>query len=283
MVGTEPVFIASMSSSETDRKLNTLYLESYGVRVRIESNNKRLFNDARRQTEHALVGNFRIIDPVETPHVFRLEREEGGYSQVKNGEKSGVNKSRKVLLRYFDSMLRITIAEYAVGHVFLHAGVVGWKGKAIIMPARSFKGKSALTAELVRLGARYYSDEYAVLDEKGRVHPFPKDLSLRGIKNEHEQVDHEVEALGGKTGKRAIPVGLVVVTEYEERAKWNPKVLKAGRGMMTLIDNTVSIRRDPKFALPILSNVASNALIVKSKRGEARDTARAILQLLGSG
>jgi hypothetical protein len=110
MVGTEPVFIASMSSSETDRKLNTLYLESYGVRVRIESNNKRLFNDARRQTEHALVGNFRIIDPVETPHVFRLEREEGGYSQVKNGEKSGVNKSRKVLLRYFDSTFFFTPA-----------------------------------------------------------------------------------------------------------------------------------------------------------------------------
>jgi hypothetical protein len=213
------------------------------------------------------------------------------YSWTKNGRDAfytegqgpAIRSKRDALLESLGSAVRIAVAEYAVGRVFIHAGVVGWKGKAIIMPARSFKGKSALTAELVRLGARYYSDEYAVLDEKGRVHPFPKDLSLRGIKNEHEQVDHEVEALGGKTGKRAIPVGLVVVTEYEERAKWNPKVLKAGRGMMTLIDNTVSIRRDPKFALPILSNVASNALIVKSKRGEARDTARAILQLLGSG
>jgi hypothetical protein len=29
-------------------------------------------------------------------------------------------------------------------------------------------------AELVRAGATYYSDEFAVLDSRGRVHPFPR-------------------------------------------------------------------------------------------------------------
>ena len=61
------------SPSKTNKKLNTLHLESYGVRVRIESSDKRLFNDVRRQMELALAGNFRLIEPVETPHVFRLE------------------------------------------------------------------------------------------------------------------------------------------------------------------------------------------------------------------
>jgi len=158
--------------------------------------------------------------------------------------------------------------------------VVGWKGKAIIIPARSFKGKSTLTAELVRRGALYYSDEYAVLDEKARVHPFPKELSLRGIKNDYDQVDHPVEALGGKAGKRPIPVGMVVISEYKKGAKWNPKELNSGQGVMALIDNTVPIRRDPHFALPILSRVGSNAVIIKSKRGEAQVAAGSILDLL---
>jgi len=283
MVGTEPVFIASMSSSETDRKLNTLYLESYGVRVRIESNNKRLFNDARRQTEHALVGNFRIIDPVETPHVFRLEREEGGYSQVKNGEKSGVNKSRKVLLRYFDSMLRITIAEYAVGHVFLHAGVVGWKGRAIVIPGDSYSGKSTLVAELVKAGAEYYSDEYAVLDERGLVYPFARRLSMRTEPGKGKSIDNiyiTAEELGGRVGSTGIAVGWVLLTTFENNAQWNPKVLSSGKGVLEMLSQTIPIRYAPEFSLKVLKKVATHAIILKSPRFDASAFAKFFLDFV---
>ena len=204
-------------------------------------------------------------------------------SLYKNEETVSRRARRDDLLESLGSAVRIAVAEYAVGRVFIHAGVVGWKGKAIIIPARSFKGKSTLTAELVRQGALYYSDEYAVLDKKARVHPFPKELSLRGIKNDYDQVDHPVEALGGKTGKRPIPVGMVVISEYKKGAKWNPQVLNSGRGVMELINNTVPIRRDPRFALPILSRIGSDAMIVKSKRGEAEPAARSILDLLENG
>ena len=201
-------------------------------------------------------------------------------SLYKNDETIPVRTKRDSLLESLGSAVRIAVAEYAVGRVFIHAGVVGWKGKAIVIPARSFKGKTTLTAELVRLGALYYSDEYAVLDEKARVHPFPKDLSLRGIKNDYDQVDHSVEALGGKAGKRPIPVGMVVITEYKKGAKWKPEVLNSGRGVMELINNAVPIRRDPHFALPILSRAGSDAIIVESKRGEAEATASQIIALL---
>src|SRR6476469_10330058 len=63
--------------------------------------------------------------------------------------------------------------------VFVHAGVVGWKGRAILLPGRSMAGKSTLVRALLAAGATYYSDEFAVLDAKGRVHPFPRRLSLR--------------------------------------------------------------------------------------------------------
>src|SRR5690348_5169542 len=70
-------------------------------------------------------------------------------------------------------------AEFSRRELFVHAGVVAWKGQAILLPGKSYSGKSTLVAELVRAGATYYSDEYAVLDRRGRVHPYPRPLTLR--------------------------------------------------------------------------------------------------------
>src|SRR5262245_33892373 len=100
--------------SETAKTTNSLCLESYGVRVRLESNDSKLFEEARVRAEQALAGNLRftteLVDPA---HVFRLERKSRGYVQVKNGERSGISRNKKVFLKYFDSCLRLTVAEYA--------------------------------------------------------------------------------------------------------------------------------------------------------------------------
>ena len=67
-----------------------------------------------------------------------------------------------------------------------------------MLPAPSFGGKTTLVAALVRAGAIYYSDEFAVLDEQGFVHPYAKPLSIRGADN--WQVNHSVASLGGVVG-----------------------------------------------------------------------------------
>src|SRR5262245_28191234 len=60
----------------------------------------------------------------------------------------------------FERQLNLWIAENARDRVFVHAGAVGWKGRALLLPGRTFAGKSTLVAALVRAGATYYSDEY---------------------------------------------------------------------------------------------------------------------------
>lgn len=256
-------------------------VRSYGVICVVRTTSQDAVRPIRRVLETYLPGCEFLRSDTDAKHEFWYSWNQNSLDSLyKNNETVSIRTKRDDLLDSLGSAVRIAVAEYAVGRVFIHAGVVGWKGKAIIIPARSFKGKSTLTAELVRRGALYYSDEYAVLDEKARVHPFPKELSLRGIKNDYDQVDHPVEALGGKAGKRPIPVGMVVISEYKKGAKWNPKELNSGQGVMALIDNTVPIRRDPHFALPILSRVGSNAVIIKSKRGEAQVAAGSILDLL---
>ena len=61
----------------------------------------------------------------------------------------------------------------------VHGGVVAHDGRALLLPGPTHAGKSTLVAELVRRGAPYFSDEYALIDADGRVHPYPRALLLR--------------------------------------------------------------------------------------------------------
>src|SRR5262249_47349881 len=85
----------------------------------------------------------------------------------------------QTVLGAFGSDVALHVAEMAPDRVFVHAGVVGYQGRAILLPGRSFSGKTTLVVELVRAGAEYYSDEYAVLDTSGGVHPYSGPLSIR--------------------------------------------------------------------------------------------------------
>lgn len=179
----------------------------------------------------------------------------------------------------FESALQLYVAQMAIGSVFVHAGVVGWRGRAIVIPGRSHTGKTTLVAELVRAGATYYSDEYAVLDVRGRVHPFAKPLALRDS-SDGVQTKTPVETLGGKAGVRPLPVGLVVASEYRRGALWRPRQLSKGQGVLALLSHTISARWRPEASLVTLPRVAAGARILKGARGDAKEVAEAILRRL---
>lgn len=183
------------------------------------------------------------------------------------------------LFETFESSLRIFVAEYAKHRVFVHAGVVGWKGKAIVIPGRSYSGKSTLVAELIRAGATYYSDEYAVFDSRGRVHPFTKPIELRE-EGEHKQSKIEAAELGGDSGTKPLSVGLVLMTQFKSGARWRPRKLTAGKGVLELLFNTVSARRNPERALATLQQVTAQADVLKGVRGQANEIVPAVLERL---
>jgi hypothetical protein len=140
-------------------------------------------------------------------------------------------------------------------------------------------GKTTLVAELVRAGATYYSDEYAVLDAQGQVHPYPAPLSIRQAEGNRPR-KCSVEALGGRRGEGPLSVGLVVVSEYQRGAVWQGRPLSAGRGVLALLANTVSIRRQPAIALAVLQRVVARAPVLEGVRGEASETVQSLLREL---
>lgn len=170
-------------------------------------------------------------------------------------------------LTVFESDLKLHVAAGARRRVFVHAGVVGWKGQAILIPGRSFSGKTTLVAELIRAGATYYSDEYAVLDADGLVHPYPRPLSVR---ENGKHVKHTAEMLGGESGTKPLRVGLVIVSRYKAGARWRPRALSPAEGALALIENTVSIQRQPEIAIESLRRAIPNATVLKGVHGEAR-------------
>lgn len=183
------------------------------------------------------------------------------------------------VLEAFDSDLRLFIAEFAKHLVFVHAGVVGWKGKAIVIPGRSFTGKSTLVAEFIRAGATYYSDEYAVFDSRGRVHPFLKPLELRQNGNQ-TQAKIDISEIGGHSGTKPLSVGLVLMTQFKDGARWRPRKLTSGKGVLQLLFNTLSARRNPQMALETLERVTAQAVVLKGVRGHATEVVAAVLERL---
>lgn len=175
---------------------------------------------------------------------------------------------RSDLLDAFDTHLRAGFAEFSRRKVFVHAGAVGWQGAAIIFPGSSRAGKSTLVARLVECGATYLSDEYAVLDDRGAVHPFAKPLSLRGTPGSRQR-ETPVEDLGGAAAHGSLPVGLVVATRYREGACWKPEDLSRADGALEIMAHTIAARRWPALALSVIGAVVSRAPVIRSERGDA--------------
>jgi hypothetical protein len=184
-----------------------------------------------------------------------------------------------------ESEIRQSVAAAARGRTFVHAGVVAWRGRAILVPGRSRSGKTTLVAELVRSGAVYYSDEFAVLDRRGRVHPFAKSLSIREGCAHHETVRRRrAEELGGSCGEEPLPVGLVVFASYSPGAEWRPATLTRGEAVLEMLSHTVPARLRPEASLVALERALSRATALRGERGEASDVAAALLrQVEGSG
>jgi hypothetical protein len=183
------------------------------------------------------------------------------------------------ILHAFDADVRLSVGILARRRVFVHAGVVGWKGRAIVIPGRTMTGKTSLVAALLRLGAEYYSDEYAVLDLRGRVHPFAKPLSIRQPR-ELTAARLAAEAFGARTGSKALPIAVILDTHFHEGSRWRPKRASRSVGVLSLLGNTISARLQPARNMPVLRQAVSNAVILKGVRGDAETTARELLALM---
>lgn len=208
---------------------------------------------------------------------FAVERHTGKgglitYRVVSYGEVRLRSRARQQVIDWLRVEIDATVAERARRALFVHAGVVGWRGHAIVVPGRSMTGKSRLVTELVRCGATYYSDEFAVFDEQGRVRPYARQTVLRdaGVATD----------LGARDAAAPLPVGLIVATHYRAGAAWRPRELRGVRAVVPIIDNTILARREARQLLRLSARLAPGAVTLQGARPEAAEVAPRLLAYL---
>ena len=201
------------------------------------------------------------------------------------GTTLGRGLSHKGALDVLESDLQLFVAQHSRAFVFVHAGVVGFRGKALLFPGPSGAGKTTLVKALLKAGAAYYSDEYALLDIQGRVHPYPRALSVRS--EGAGKIRLPVTPTVARTGRRPLPLAVVVQTEFFKGSRWQPRPLTRGEVVLLLLTNTVPARERPAEVMATLARAVSQADGFRTRRGNAEGVAVAALRLadvrLGGG
>jgi hypothetical protein len=177
----------------------------------------------------------------------------------------------------FERDLEWSVAERSPRRVFLRAGVVGWRDRAIVLPGGPGAGKSTLVRALVGLGATCFSERYAVLDGN-HVHAYPARLPMWTEPGMPRAFG--VDGSGITREPAPVPVGIVVFAHYRPGALWRPKLLGRGQTLLGLFNQALAIRRDPERVLRVLDAVSRGSRGLEGVRGDAGAVARFLLERL---
>jgi len=256
----------------------SVVVEAFGAQVQVALE----VSELRERVEEILPPNWGPCDVTEATGQFGLRQTDAeSYEVTVDGMPWLEHATLDVALSMLDAQIRLFIATNAHDRIFVHAGVVATGGKALVIPGESFSGKTTLVSAMVELGATYYSDEYAVLDDQGRVHPYPRRLSIRGANGSATEERHVAE-LGGAAAVGSAELAAVVVTRYRPGAEWQPERVSTGQGVLALLANTVPARERPQESLRAVSRAAAGAIVLDGDRGEAGSAAQAMLDALAA-
>lgn len=162
----------------------------------------------------------------------------------------------------------------------VHAGAVLWRGRVLLLPGITHSGKSSLVAELLRRGATYFSDEYALIDRDGRVHPYPRPLLLRY--GRPEQVPVLAEECDAAVGHGPAPVGWILSLMYDSAGTWSVTPVAQSVATLNLLQNTPHVLTDSPGMVAAFQRAVAGADCYTGSRADAVDAADQILRLLES-
>jgi hypothetical protein len=199
---------------------------------------------------------------------FRLERNEEVVASVSHPD---------ALLRcVIDCVDRAFIARVKNFRA-VHAGAVLLGDRALLLPGASRAGKSSLVAELLRRGAACLSDEYALIDGAGMVHPYPRPLLLRNGREEQTPVlPSELHA--GVAGSPA-KVGWILSLRHESGGCWRVKGVPQSLALLSLLKNTPYALAESPGLVAVFERAVAGARCFEGIRGESAEAVDQILNL----
>jgi hypothetical protein len=251
-----------------------IVLEAYGVALRVCAST----SDILARIEPYLPPGWRAVDDDAAQRMGIVTEDDGSFTVYDAASPTNTGGDLLLSLVMLDTQMRMHVAIHAPDQIFIHAGVVGYHGHAIVLPGHSGAGKTTLVAQLVRAGASYYSDEFAVLDDDGLVHRYPRrPLPQRAA--DLVSVEDDFDPLQRAASAPPIPIGLAVFTHYVKGALWDPRRRPNGRAALALIEHAVPARIRPEPTMTAITRALRGATALEGDRGEAAEVAQALLRL----
>lgn len=179
---------------------------------------------------------------------------------------------RAVVARALEDALHVAVAACSKRYVFVRAGVVRHGDRVILLPGAPGVGTTALVDALIRSGALYFSDTFAILDAEGGVHPYPVPLDACRSR-----------AAGPQPPPAAGPcdIGVIACLRYGGQHSWHVAEASREDTARALVAHTLFAHQAPERTLRALAAAfTKDAASLSGERGEADEAARRLLALL---
>ncbi|MGA8731964.1 MAG: hypothetical protein WB608_24615 [Terracidiphilus sp.] len=253
-------------------------VRAYGCNIQMESPSL----EAHLVLEQYILPSLPRMDiAADVPHIVVRVTEVDGQFQVFVGDQVVASASSAIgmvppLIKVLDDAVieRLTMLRA------IHAGAVVWNQRALLLPGATHAGKSSLVAELLRRGATYFSDEFALIDAQGFVHPYPRPLLLRNGRPIQSPV--LPQEFNVPVGDAPAPVGWIFSLEYVPGTTWNVSSLPHGEAVLTLLKNTPHYLAELPDLVEVFQSAVAGAICFSGQRDEAVPAVDHILQLVES-
>jgi hypothetical protein len=260
--------------------------EAFGVRIGVGTNDSRVWS----RLGELVPPHSRPCDPGDVQQHFSVATTHSGTTfTVRYDVRDGVaarpldavsyvatKVDLELALGLLDTHVQSCVGLNAPEHTFIEAGAVARNGRAILLAGKALSGKTTLVAALVSAGCTYYSDQYAVLDEQGRVVPYARPLSLPA--DARSETNHRGDVRAAIADAAPVPVGAVVATSYHPGAEWRPRRLSRGEGALALLSHAVAAQHRTEQAMRVINRaLAHDPVMVASDRDEADAVAPSLL------
>jgi hypothetical protein len=165
----------------------------------------------------------------------------------------------------------------------IHAGAVWKENQCIVLPGSSGKGKSTLTAWLVKHGYHYLTDELVFLSDNGQLTPFTRPVNLK-VTSTHSswmlEGDHQDQIISDKNGSM-IPHRLlnphftslkpyvthILFPDFQEGTEMVCEKVSPARSSLYLMQSHVNARNLSGLGIPALSNIVRECTSYKLAYG----------------
>jgi hypothetical protein len=217
-----------------------------------------------------------LLEPLEVPpgrvrpsNTFYLTRHEGGYRLYRDCRRLVSNGLvARLLIRLLAEANRTIVEDCP--YFAVHAAVVGRGNRVVAIPAHSGGGKSTLAAACLQAGWRYGSDEALILDDDGRVIPYPKPITLTTWSRTRlglparpdfeEETPYTAAAMGGELiGPGQVVTDIIL----HQIAEGGPRLelLPGSEGMRALLTLSFNHYRDGLRAFRLAGQIAHSATV----------------------